>query len=688
MSTHYASCNLCEAICGLKLEVEGGRVVDLRGDELDVLSRGHLCPKASALPDLMSDPDRVTTPLRRRGTGWEEVSWDEAMRTAIDRLRGIQRAHGRDAVGFYYGNPTGHNYGALLYGLVLQLALRTKNVYSANSVDALPRMMASYLLYGNQAVIPVPDLDRTGFLLVLGANPVVSNGSVMTAPDCKGRLKALRARGGRLVVVDPRRSETAALADTHHFIRPGSDAYLLLAMLRVIGPEDDGLRGLVAPFTLELAERQTGIAKAEIDRLAREFAASPSAVAYGRMGACTQQFGGLTIWLIDVLNIVTGNLDRVGGAMFTTPAIDLGAIAARLGQTGTFDTFRSRVSGRPEFNGELPAGVMAEEIMTPGDGQIRGLITHAGNPVLSVPGGRQLDSALDGLDFMVSIDIYINETTRHADLILPTPVGLEHDHFALLFHALAVRNTVKYSHPVLPAPPGVREDWEVLLDLAAGVMGWPSRLLKPLLRLGPQRVLRLLLRRVSWKQLSTAEHGIDLGPLEPRLSSVLRTKDKQVNLVPEVMRPEVARALALAEGEPEAGGDLLLIGRRDLRSCNSWMHNSQRLVKGNPRCTLLMHPDDAAARGIEAGATVRLRTDGGEGEVAVEVAISPEVMQGIVSLPHGWGHDREGARLSVAEVRPGASVNDVVPAARMDALTGVSAFNGVPVRVFAPSLSA
>ncbi len=582
-------------------------------------------------------------------------------------------------MGIYYGNPTGHAYGSLLYGLVLKLALRTKNAYSANSVDALPRMMASYLLYGSQAVIPVPDLDRTELFLVLGANPVVSNGSVMTAPDCKRRLKDLRARGGRLVVVDPRRSETAALADTHHFIRPGSDAYLLLAMLRVIAPEDAELRALVEPFTLELAERQTGIAAAEIEGLARDFAASPSAVAYGRMGTCTQQFGSLNAWLIDVLNIVTGNFDRPGGAMFTTPAVNLGSIAAKLGQTGTFDTFRSRVGQRPEFNGELPAGVMAEEIATPGPGQIRGLITHAGNPVLSVPGGRKLDEALGQLDFMVSIDIYINETTRHADLILPTPVGLEHDHFALLFHALAVRNTVKYSHPVVTPPPGVRDDWEILLDLAAGVLGWKGRLLKPLLGLGPQRVLRLLLRRVSWKALSTAEHGIDLGPLEPRLKAVLRTKDKRVNLVPEVMRPEVARALELADAAD--GDELLLIGRRQLRSCNSWMHNSRRLTKGRVRCTLLMHPEDAAARGIEDGATVRLATD--EGEVAVEVAISDEMMPGVVSLPHGWGHDREGAKLSVASERPGASVNDVVPAALMDGLSGVSAFNGVPVRVSA-----
>jgi len=683
MPTRYTSCSLCEAICGLEVDVSRGpdgveRIDAIRGDKADAFSRGHICPKAVALKDIHEDPDRLRRPLRRRGSGWEEIGWGEALDEAAERLGAIRRARGKDAVGFYYGNPTGHDFGALLYGLLFQTVLGTRNLYSANSTDGLPRMLTSLWMYGNQAVIPVPDIDRTDFLLVLGGNPVVSNGSVMTAPDCRRRLKALRARGARLVVVDPRRTETAALADTHLFIRPGCDAFLLLAMLHVLQVDDPVIRDAAARCPPSLAAARTGIPEADIERLARDFAAAPSAVAYGRMGTCTQRYGALTTWLLDVLNIQTGNLDRPGGAMFSTPAFDLPAIAGALGQTGTFDTFQSRVSGYPEFNGELPVAALAEEITTPGPGQIRALVTHAGNPVLSAPGGQRLDAAFQTLEFMVSVDIYLNETTRHADLILPSTFGLEHDNYSLLFHALGVRNAAKWAPAVLAPAPDSRHSWEILLGLSRRMMGRPGRLVERLLGVGPAAALRLALRLgphdLRLRDLQAAPHGVDLGPLEPRLPGILRTPDKRIQLAPPRALADLDRLLSAPAEE-----GLLLIGRRHLRSNNSWMHNSRRLTKGRPRCTLRLHPLDAAARGLASGDSARVSTAGGEVRAPVEV--SDEMMPGVVSLPHGWGHDPEGTRQSVACARPGVNANALTIEGRIDPVSGASALNGVPCDV-------
>ncbi len=531
MTTHHTSCPLCESICGLEIEVVDNQITSIRGDKEDPFSKGHLCPKAVALQDIQADPDRLRRPMRRRGSEWEEISWDEAFDVCVSRLSAIQREHGKDAVGFYYGNPTGHDYSATLYGLLLNVVLGTKNVYSANSVDALPRLLTSLWMYGSQALLPVPDLDRTDFMLILGANPVVSNGGIMGAPDCKKRIKAI-AKRGRVVVIDPRRTQTAAIATEHHFIRPGTDAVLLLAMLNVLEVKDPTIRRLASRFPPSLAAERTGISEEAIVALAKDFAAAPSAVCYGRMGASTQIYGTLTTWLIDVLNIVTGNFDRPGGMMFATPAFDLPAIAAALGQTGTFGTYHSRVSGYPEFNGELPVAALAEEIQTPGEGQIRALVLHAGNPVLSIPGGSRLDEALDGLDFMVAVDIYLNETTRHADIILPSTFSLEHDNYALLFHALGVRNSTKWSPPVVQPPEDSKASWQILLELATRLLGWKGLPAKWLLgKAGPTAALRIALRlgphKVRFKDLQNAPHGIDLGPLEPRLPGILRTPDKK-----------------------------------------------------------------------------------------------------------------------------------------------------------------
>jgi len=706
--TDYAVCMLCEAICGIAVEHDGKRVHKIRGDAEDPFSRGYLCPKGVALADVQNDPERIRRPLRRRRDGsdrWEEIGWDEALDLTAGRLVEIQQRHGRDAVAVYRGNPTSHSYSAVLFFSLLKDQLGTRNVYSASPVDTLPRTLMAATLYGNQAVLPIPDLDRTDFLLALGANPAVSNGSVMTAPDVVTRLRAIRERGGRIVVVDPRRTETAELADTHLFIRPGTDALLVASLLNVLFREGlakpgrllalvEGLEeipALLAPYTPERVAPQVGIPAEAIARLARDFAAAPSAVCYGRMGTCVQEFGTTTNWLVDVLNIATGNLDRPGGAMFTTPAADLPRVAALLGQAGHFDRWRSRVSNLPEFNGELPVACFAEEIETPGAGQIRALLTHAGNPVLSLPNGARLDRAYPKLEFMVSIDVYLNETTRHADLILPPTFGLEHEHYPVIFHGVAIRNTAHFSPAVLEKPPGSLHDWEILVGLterlararggrgalAARAKAWlarrirPSGLLALMLRFGPHK-LRL-------SQLEAAPHGIDLGALEPRLPGILRGRTK-IPLVPELVRRDLPRlAKRLAEPVRPGPDGLVLISRRTLRSNNSWMHNSERLVSGRHRCVLLIHPEDAAHRGLAEGARVVLKSRAGEIEVPIE--ISDEIMPGVVSLPHGWGHGRPGTRLGVAAAHPGASVNDVTDETRIDPVSGAAALSGVPVTV-------
>ncbi len=711
---HHRACNLCEAMCGLRIEHDGERVLAIRGDREDPLSQGYLCAKALALREVYEDPDRLRRPLRRRGGDWEEIGWEEAFDEVASRLRDVQARHGRSAVALYVGNPTVHDYGAMIFGTLFGAALGTANHYSASSVDQLPRMFVSRLLYGHQALLPVPDVDRTDYFLVLGANPLASNGSLMSAPGIGRRLRALRRRGGKLVVVDPRRTETAAAADEHHFIRPGTDAVLLLAMLQVIlgeGRERPGrlaacsdgleeLRRLVEPFPPERAAVATGISAATIGRLARELAAAPSAAPYGRVGACTQRFGGLTTWLLDALAIVTGNLDRPGGLMFPRPAVDLVGLGPRLGlPRGAIARRRTRVRGLPSFDGQFPAVALAEEIDTPGPGRVRALVTAAGNPALSLPNGGRLERALAGLEFMVSIDLYLNETTRHANLILPPCHALEQDHYDLALHLVAVRNTAKYSPPLFAPAPDSRRSWEIFLELAArlepGGAGLAARVAagkwRLLRRLGPSGLLDLALRLgpygdrwnplargLSLERLRQHPHGIDLGALEPRLPQRLATPDRRIPLVPELLRRDLAR-LEVELAQPPEPGELRLIGRRHVRDNNSWLHNSPRLMAGRDRCQLRMHPSDAAARDLGAGDRVRVRSRAGAVEVPLE--LDAGVMPGVVSLPHGYGHHRPGVRLGVAARHPGVSINDLTDEEFFDELTGNAGLNGVPVRV-------
>ncbi|HEV7241700.1 MAG TPA: molybdopterin-dependent oxidoreductase [Thermoanaerobaculia bacterium] len=681
--TVYRACNLCEAICGLEIEIEDRKILSIRGDDADPFSRGHICPKAVALLDVHEDPNRLRRPLKRNANEWQEISWEEAFDLAAERLAAIQLQHGNDAVGFYVGNPSVHNIGTLFNVSQLARVLKSKSAFSATSVDQLPQQLASYLMYGHQFLIPIPDIDRTDYFLILGANPVASNGSLMTAPDVTKRLAAIRGRGGKVVVIDPRRTETADVASEHHFIRPATDAALLMAMLntmraenlfRIANPEQlDGLDAAldaIAEMTPELAATMTGIDAQTIRRIAREFASAPSAVCYGRVGANLQAFGTLNAWLIQLVNIVTGNLDREGGAMLTDPIIPMTGPHTRRGH---YAQWRSRVSGLPETAGELPVAALAEEILTPGEGQIRGLITIAGNPVLSTPNGRKLDDALESLEFMLAIDIYLNETTRHADLILPPASSLEHDHYDRIFNALAIRNVARFNAAIWPRAEEERYDWEIFGELGARLGAKLGRDFKPL---PPTRdVIQSYVdkSRVSFETLENAEHGLDLGPLTPSLYERLETEDRKIHCAPEPLLADIARF-----NIPPTG--FLLIGRRHLRSNNSWMHNSHRLIKGKARDQLMMHPEDLAALGFVDGQVVDVQAGGGSVRIAVQSTDS--VMRGVVSLPHGFGHNRPGTRLGLAEQNAGVSYNDLTDDS-VDAVSGNAALNGVPVTITA-----
>ncbi|EIY2733533.1 molybdopterin oxidoreductase family protein [Pseudomonas aeruginosa] len=694
---HYRACHLCEAICGLAIETEsdeGGvpRIRSIKGDPQDSFSRGHVCPKAVALQDIQDDPDRLRQPLRRVGSEWQPIGWDEAFALVASRLGEIRERHGNDAVAVYQGNPSVHNYGLMTHSNYFLGLLKTRNRFSATSVDQLPHHLVSQQMYGHGLLIPIPDIDHTDFMLVLGGNPLASNGSIMTVPDVEKRLKALKARGGRLVVVDPRRSETAAIADRHLFIRPGQDAALLLGILNTLFEEHlgrptplpvDGLervREAVAVFDAESMSVRCGVPAESIRQLARDFAAAERAVCYGRMGVSTQAFGTLCQWLVQLINLVTGNLDRVGGALCTSPALDL--VASTSG--GHFDRWRSRVSGLPEYGGELPVAALAEEILGEGEGQVRALVTVAGNPVLSTPNGRRLEQALDGLEFMLSIDLYINETTRYADLILPPTAPLEHDHYDTTFNVFAVRNVTRFNEAVLPRPEGALHDWEIFVGLARAFAARNGLELKPTLE--PQQMIDLGLRagaygdrsehRLSLATLREHPHGIDLGPLRPNLAPRLKTVGQRIQAAPPLFVDDLQRFAA----QPLPASDqLLLIGRRHVRSNNSWMHNYHRLVKGKPRHQLLMHPRDLEGRGLVDGQRVRVRSR--VGSVEVEVAASSEMMPGVVSLPHGWGHARPGVQLAIARAQAGVSANDLTDERHLDLLSGNAALNGLPVEV-------
>ena len=718
----YTTCPLCEATCGLELSFSpDGELLKVRGDDADVFSHGFICPKGGSLKALHEDPDRLRAPLVRRDGELVEVTWDEAFEEIARRLPPILEQHGRNAVGVYLGNPSAHSLSGVLYGRALLKALGTKQIYSASTVDQMPKQVSCGLMFGTLLSVPIPDVDRTDHMLILGANPLASNGSLMTAPDMRGRLRAIRDRGGKVVVVDPRRSRTAEHADEHHFIRPGTDAHLLAAMaheifendlvdLGDVGDHVEGLeaaRVLVAPFTPERAASTCGIAADDIRRMARELAEAERACVYGRIGTCTQEFGTLASWLVDVLNVITGNLDRPGGAMF--PKAAAGQSNSRgeggRGRGVQLGRWQSRVRGLPEVFGEIPVACLAEEIETPGDGQIRAMITIAGNPARSTPNSERLEAALESLDFMVSIDVYVNETTRHADVILPGPTPLQRSHYDLAFTQLSIRNFAKYSPALQDPPPGMPQEWESLLRLTAIAAGQgadadidaidrfvaeqtaavsgvdPASVPDAMERRGPERLLDLMLRGgpydLTLADLEAAPHGIELGALAPRVPEVLRTASGKIELAPEPIAADVPRLEAALDRT--VNGGMVLIGRRQLRSNNSWMHNLEPLVKGKERCTAHVHPDDAGRLGLTDGELARVSSRAGEVEVPVEV--TDGVMPGVVSIPHGWGHDADGIRMSVAAAHAGTNSNALADEELIDPLSGNSVLNGIPVEL-------
>jgi anaerobic selenocysteine-containing dehydrogenase len=697
---HYQACPLCDAVCGLSIELSEGRVISIRGDKDDPFSRGHICPKAVALQDLQDDPDRLRQPVKREGERWVSISWDDALDLVAARLADEKIRGGGDSIAFYFGNPSIHSYGILTHAGHLLRLIETRNRYSTMSVDQLAHHVVSYHMYGHQSLLPVPDLDRTRFLLVLGANPVVSNGSLMTAPNVRRRLQAIRQRGGKLVVVDPRRTETAEMADAHYFIRPGTDALYLAAVLNVLFEQDladplhlrsvvsgfDELETLLQPFAPERVEAVTGVAAADIRRTAVEFAGADGAACYGRVGVSTHPFASACHWLIQLLNIATGNLDRTGGTLVPRPAIDL--VELGLVSRGGPGRFHSRVRGLPSFAGELPAAVLAEEIMTPGKGQIRALVSVAGNPVLSTPNGQRLERALASLNFMASIDFYVNETTRFADVILPPTPPLERDHYDLTLFGVAVRNVTRFNRAALPKSENSYHDWEILGELAKRVaksigapeprMRTPERLINLALAHGPYGKRRRHPSRLDLKALDEAPHGIDLGALTPGLPKRLKTSDGKIHCIPAPLVSDLARVESQLRTNPPAGS-LLLIGRRDARSNNSWMHNCERLIKGKDRCLLYINPQDAAERNLSGHEEVRVWS--AAGEIVVPIKVTDVVMKGVVSLPHGWGHGRRGVKLRIAREHAGECINDLTNCEAIDPVSGAAAFNGVPVFV-------
>lgn len=755
--TAYRTCPLCEATCGLEITLKRDdqgveQVQRIRGDMDDVFSKGFICPKGSTLKHLHEDPDRLRLPMVKRDGEHVEVSWDEAWDLLADRLPALIEQHGRESIGVYLGNPGAHSLSAMTFSRALLTGLGTRNRFSASTVDQMPRHVAAGHVFGSPVAIPVPDLDRTDHLLILGANPYASNGSVCTAPDFPGRIEAMQERGGKLVVVDPRRSRTAEQADQWVSIRPGADALLLAAIANVMivdGIADvgdhvrdhvDGVAALgaaLAPFTPEAVESSTGVDAATIRTMAHELVEAPTSTVYGRIGTTTTEFGSTASWLVDVVNTLSGNLDRPGGAMFATPVAGGGTTRGRPGTGKGFRVGRgqSRVSGHPEVMGEYPVAALAEEITTPNDadqsdgrsgGRIRTLFTVGGNPILSTPNSEQLADAFDDLDFMVSIDLYLNETTRHADVILPAPSQLQRGHYDLLLLQFGVRNVANYSEPVLPLDEGQPDEWEVIskLTLIAQGMGPdadvsviddvsiaslvngavkdvhsnvagrdPDELLATLNesgRRGPERMLDFMLRTgpfgegfgqdpdgASLDDLIERPHGRDFGALVSRIPEILRTPSGKVELAPDVFLADLERLAGSMRELDER--ELVLVGRRHLRSNNSWMHNINVLVKGKPRCTLHVHPDDAVTLGVADGAAAQVASR--VGEVTVPVEVTDSIRPGVVSLPHGWGHDLPGAKMRVASEHAGVNSNVLTDDEAMDPLSGTSVLNGIPVTV-------
>lgn len=744
--THYRTCNLCEAMCGISINVENNQIASIKGDPNDPFSKGHICPKALALKDIQEDPDRLKQPLLKTKDGWKEISWNKAFDLVAQKTKDTQTKYGKNAVGAYFGNPNTHHHGNILFLLPFIQSLKTKNRFSATSNDQLPHMQANLELFGNQYLFPVPDIDHMDLFILLGSNPAASNGSLMSAPDYTARLKKICSRG-EVILIDPRKTETAKNSTEHLFIKPGSDAFLLLGILNTLFAEELIETGRLHPhmegiaeiqlicseFTPEKVSHATGIATDKIIELARKLASTPRACLFGRMGTSTQEFGGIATWLIYVINALTNHLDERGGLMFTKPAADMIELSDWLGQKGHLNRYQS-VSGLPEFGGELPASSMADQILLDSDEQIKMMFVIAGNPILSSPNSQRLETAFKSLDFCVSIDFYLNETSRHADIILPPTAPLEQSHYDLVFNLISVRNVAKYSPSLFENAKNTRHDWQILLELkkrleSTDLLSSAKELAtyQTLKKLGPDGILDIILRSGPYgtqlpgtsqtgrflvdslqgflpskhplkkildlspygtpnrslskglclSSLLNYPHGIDLGPLQSRLPERLYTPKKRIRLAPISYLRDMTRLRKVFERGPT--NELRLIGRRDVRTNNSWLHNSQRLVKGKNRCTLMIHPDDAKTAKLNNGDTALVESR--VGMLHIEVLISQDIMPGVISIPHGWGHKAKGMQLRVASQHPGVNINNLTDDMLVDRLTGTSALNGIPVKV-------
>jgi anaerobic selenocysteine-containing dehydrogenase len=693
---HYRTCNLCEAMCGLKITYKEKKVISIVGDKKDPLSKGYICPKSLALKDLYEDSDRLKTPIKRVENGWKKISWTEAFDEVEHQIKKIQEQYGNDAVATYQGNPNVHNLGSMLYGGPFLKSLKTKQKYSATSADQLPHHIASLKMFGHQMLIPIPDIERTDYLLILGANPGASNGSLLTAPGFSQKIKNIQKRGGEVINIDPRYTETSKISSDHFFINPGKDALLLLSLLNVIFEQgidekthlSSHLKGLeeikeiIKQYPPQKTASIIGIDSLEIQKIAKNFMNSKTAVCYGRMGVSTQEFGGICQWLINVINIVTNNMDKAGGAMFTKAAIDLVFMTGMKGKVGNFDRYRSRVHDLPEYSGELPVATLADEMIVEGEGQIKMLICTAGNPVLSTPNGKKLEKALEGLDFMVSIDIYLNETSKYANIILPSTNGLETLHYDLVFHQLAIRNTAKLSEVLFEKDENQKHDWQILNELTERITGkknplTPEMMLDSMFQFSSYKDANL-----SVKKLKENPNGIDLGALQPLLTKRIFTPDKKINISPKFFINDLKRLdkeLFNANGEDKTNYPFALIGRRHLRNNNSWMHNSKLLMKGKNRCTVLMCPKDANNLSITNHQKIRITSNVGSIELPVE--ISDEMKEGVLSIPHGFGHNRQGTKIKLAEENAGESINDLTDDYNIDKLTGNVNFSGTRVKV-------
>jgi anaerobic selenocysteine-containing dehydrogenase len=735
IDTIYRSCPTCEASCGLTMEVdrEAGQVLSIKGDPLDARSRGYLCAKSQAFNYIHQDPERLRRPVRKVEGQWQEISWESALDEVGERLRDIRERFGKDAVAMYYGNPNGHNFHTQIYTQLFISMLDTERFFSAGSVDQQPQNLACELLFGNAWLFPVPDLARTDFFVCMGGNPVVSQGSLLGAPNASEYLEGIRARGGRTVVIDPRRTETADASDEHLFIRPGTDALLLFAWVhelfatgRVkpgrVGAFTDGideLQSLAKPFTPEAVADATGVSPGRLRRLVQDFCDAGAPSLYSRIGLCTQEFGTLASWLVYVINILTGRLDSHGGSLFSRPATGQHEPTGSVHEL-QHGRFHSRVRGFPEYMGMLPASCMAEELECDGEDAVKALITVAGNPVLSVPNGKRIGAAMESLDFVVALDFYINETTSRADIILPSTTQLEHSNYDFLFSGFAQGNFCRYSPRVFEPAPGARHQYQLFLEILSRLHGMDIDSLNEMMldgliaqatasadqsALDPQairaktsdyedaeRLLDILLRigpygdrfdedseGINLQKVMASPHGLWLADLSPQLPGLLQTQDQRIRLLHPLITDDVSRLQRrLERQEPE----LLLIGRRHIRDMNSWLHNIPQYSRGKNRCTLLVNPQDARRLGLDDGKNARISTS--TGEHVVEVTVSDEMMPGVVSLPHGFGHRHEGSRQSVASgANPGVSANDLVDDGVLDTPSGTSVVNGVPVTVTA-----